>query len=65
MRVVGTVMSATGPHEWNAIFDFDGKSQVVNARSLKIVPEGFAIPAHENTNNEDTGKFKKHSVLLL
>ena len=62
MRVVGTVMSAAGPHEWNVVFDFDGKSQVVNSRSLKIVPDGFAIPTHESTNKEDTGKFKRHSV---
>ena len=44
MRGVETVMSAAGPYEWNVVFDFDRKSQFVNSQSLKIVPEGSAIP---------------------
>ena len=60
MRVVGTVMSAAGPHIWNVMFDFDGKSKAVHSRSLKIVPDETAIPVNElrsEVRNENNGKY--------
>ena len=60
MRVVGTVMSAAGPHLWNVMFDFDGKmKEAVHSRSLKIVPDGTAIPVNElrsEVRSENDGK---------
>ena len=53
MRVVRTVLSAAGPHMWNVSFDFDGKTKVVHSCSLKIVPDGTAIPVNEITNNNN------------
>ena len=47
MRVTGTVMNAVGQHNWSVLFDFDGKTQEVHSRSLKIVQNETAIPAHE------------------
>lgn len=51
LRVVGTVMSAAGPNMWNVSFDFDGKTKAVHSRSLKIVPNGTAIPINELATN--------------
>ena len=59
MRVVGTVMSAAGLHIWNVMFDFDGKIKAVHSQSLKIVPDGTAIPVNElrsKVTNENDGK---------
>lgn len=47
MRVTGTVMNAVGQHNWSVLFDFDGKTQEVHSRSLKIVQNETAIPSHE------------------
>ena len=58
MRVVGTVLSAADSQMWNVSFDFDGKIKTVHSRSLKIVPDGTAIPVNEITN-DNKGKFKK------
>ena len=58
MRVVGTVLSAADSQMWNVSFDFDGKTKTVHSRSLKIVPDGTAIPVNEITNN-NKGKLKK------
>ena len=61
MRVVGTVMSAAGPHLWNVMYDFDRKiKEAVHSRSLKIVPDGTAIPVNElrsEVRNENDGKY--------
>jgi hypothetical protein len=69
MRVVGTVMSVTGPHIWNGMFDFDGKSKAVHSQSLKIVPDETAIPVNElrsEVRNENNGKyFHLISIWLL
>ena len=63
MRVVGTVMSAAGPHLWNVMYDFDGKiKEAVHSRSLKIVPDGTAIPVNElrsEVRNKNDGKCVK------
>ena len=60
MRVVGTVMSAAGLNLWNVMFDFDGKiKEAVHSRSLKIVPDGTAIPVNElrsDVRNKNNGK---------
>ena len=53
LRVVGTVMSAAGPNMWNVSFDFDGKIKAVHSRSVKIVPDGTAIPVNELANNNN------------
>ena len=63
MQFVGTVMSAAGPHLWNVMYDFDGKiKEAVHSRSLKIVPDGTAIPVNElrsEVRNENDGKCVK------
>ena len=46
-------MSAAGPNMWNVSFDFDGKTKAVHSRSVKIVPDGTAIPVHELVNNSN------------
>ena len=46
-------MSAAGPNMWNVSFDFDGKTKAVHSRSVKIVPDGTAIPVHELANNNN------------
>ena len=58
MRVVGTVLSAADSQMWNVSFDFEGKTRTVHLRSLKIVPNGTAIPVNEITNDKK-GKLKK------
>ena len=52
LRVVGTIMSAAGPNMWNVSFDFDEKI-AVHSRSVKIVPDGTAIPVYELVNNNN------------
>lgn len=63
MRVVGTVMSAAGPHKWDVMYDFDGKiREAVHSRALKIVSDGTAIPMNElrsEVRNKNDGKCVK------
>ena len=48
-KVVGTVIKATGLHNWDVNFDFDGKVKTVSSRLLKIVPVESGIPVNEIT----------------
>ena len=48
-KVAGTVLKASGLHQWDVLFDFDGKVKQVSSRSLRIVPTQSSIPVDEIT----------------
>ena len=43
---MGTVISAVGPHEWNVLFDYNGKIKKVTSKSFTVVSSLTGIPLH-------------------
>ena len=51
-KVTGTVMRSLALHEWEVMFDFDGKTRKVSSRSLKLVDDQVGIPLYEDSSEE-------------